>query len=243
MPPHSGDENSGIGKYFKKVSEADPMAARSAPSAPQGPVGNDKEYEPPSDSRFDFILNPQKKAGAGLAFISRIPRSILYPLIAVIALFGFIFVTSALNGRKNAWSKQLTDVMARQQEIIRVSNLVQQRSYLENTAINLNATVTATIGSDFAQSQTYLNGQKVKLNKKKLAIYVNRQTDSTLQAAAQSNTADSVYTEYIRQKLTDYTTSLRTTAPLMGPNGKKLLQEYFDSAVVILKHLPPKPTT
>ena len=204
------------------------------PSQPTKP-DDSKIYSPPAGSKFDFILKNDQAPKSRLAMPS-LPKPVLFLLTGVLILFTLIIIFSLLSSRGNAGTKQLVDLLSRQQEIIRVSSIA--KPLLRNSdTLNLEATAEASATSDKAQLLAYLKAIYIKVNQKKLTIYLNKTSDSSLKTAAQNNNADSIYTAYLKTHLADYRAALRAAFADTGQNGRLILSDAFDSTQVILNNL------
>ncbi len=201
------------------------------------PPTDSKDYAPPPGSKFDFILNsgqkPKRKITSSL---SKIPRSILIPVGALILLFILLSLPSLFSGKNKAVTNQLIGLAARQQEILRVSD-VAEPLLQENDTHNLEATTTASITSDQIALTGYLGKNNVKLDGKTLAAYINKTIDSQLATAHQSNAADQAYMDYLAEKLADYRASLKSAYAEAGPNAQLIINDSYDSAGLILGDL------
>src|SRR3989344_7298258 len=97
--------------------------------------------------------------------------------------------------------------MANAQEISRVSTLAQQQAKDANTK-DLATTTAAVLSSQEQELRSYLKTNKVKVDTKKLAAKLDKNTDKQLTAALQNNNYEQVYHDYLRTSLASYQTAL-----------------------------------
>jgi len=189
---------------------------------------------------FDFMLKDQPPARRGLT-MPNLPRPALYGLVGVAVIILLIIVFSVISGRKGGNTQPIFGVVARNQETLRVTDLVQNQLQLQNPQTKaLAATATASLSSDKQQLTAYLATSHTKLSAVQLAADADKATDSSLQAAAQNNGLDQAYVSYLRDALTRYQTDLKAAYQKAGPKGKAILQAAYDSAGAMLGSPPLK---
>jgi hypothetical protein len=192
------------------------------------------------DPQFDFMLNnnPQPKRAVALPAMSKPVKIVVFTIIAVLIL---IVISSLLSGRKASGTQSIPSAVAREQEILRVTQLVQTQQTLRDPGTTaLAATVTASLSSQQAQITAYLAQSHIKLSKLQLAADTDKTTDAQLQDASQNNQLDSAYKNYLKQALAKYQSELQTAYNSAGPNGKVLLKDAFDSTATLLNNPPLK---
>lgn len=188
----------------------------------------------PAPGQFEFMLKDQPKPPGRLAnFLAWMPRPAKITLLAVIVLFMLVIFYSLFFGGKTTNSEQLTAIMARAQEIARVSLLSQQQSTNANTK-DLATTVEISLSSQEKQLQTYLLEQKVKVDTKKLAARLNKDTDKQLATALQNNSYDQTYFSYLKTNLTSYQDALNTAYKDGGKNAQTILNSAYQSTQTLL---------
>lgn len=192
--------------------------------------------EPASGPQYDFILkngeNRPKKLGLKLPF-SNLPKPILIGLAAVFGFFLIIILLSLLGGRGSGTSDKYLRVMARAQEIARVSDLVSAKSASSDTK-SLAITVSTSLNSEQNQLGAYLKSAHLKYSSKSLAIYLNKNTDASLNAAAQNNSLDQTYFGYLKTQLSAYQSSIRTAYQSAGQAAKPILYSFLASVQTIM---------
>lgn len=186
---------------------------------------------------YDFLAEQEQKTKKSI--LPNMSGPILV-LAAVAVLIILTIIASALFlGKNKSSTTGIIEVMGRAQEINRINTLEQQQIKDASTA-DLLATAQIALTSEQNQLSGYAKTHKIKINPKKLATYMNSQTDAQLQTAAQSNTLDSAYTAYLKQALNDYSASLSSAYQ----NTKKtelqaILKDAYVSTQTLLGN-PPK---
>lgn len=190
---------------------------------------------------FDFILQDSHQKSNRLLRLPRLPKKVKLILASVIGLFIILIVISILSSHKSSANQPFINVLSRQQEIMRVTQLTQQQLQLQDPATQaLAATTYSSVSSEQQQLIGYLASNGIKVSTKSLTGDQNKNTDLQLESAAQNNNLDAAYTSYLKQALGVYQTDLQTAAKTAGPNGKKLLNEAFDSTKTLLDSPPLK---
>jgi hypothetical protein len=101
--------------------------------------------------------------------------------------------------------------MAQNQEIVRVSQL-QEQKFKDQDTKDLSATTQAVMSSQKFQFANYLSKAGVKYSPQQLLAKMNASTDTDLQTAAQNNNLDQAYIAYLKNSLTTYLDSLNSTS-------------------------------
>lgn len=187
------------------------------------------------NSQFDFIMDEgsKKKRGLGLPSLG-LPRPVQIGLIVMIAVIILIIVGALLSGSKGSGSQPITSLMARAQEISRVSGLATQDSSDSNLKA-LSATVSAAMDSQENQLSTYLAGSGQKIDPKTLGIDQNSATDNLFQTAAQNNNLNSTYANYLTSNLNAYKSQLSGEYNKTGnAKLKAILNDAFASVQTII---------
>jgi peroxiredoxin family protein len=197
-------------------------------------LGTDKNLDP----NYKFIFNGQQKPSGRFPF--RLPGSNNLAKITALVVAGAMFlgllivVFSSFFGSKGVNTNQVVDLIARGQEISRVSDLVVQQSKDTDT-INLATTTSATISSDQVQLVDYIH-KKVhkKIKNKDIDALKDSKTDEQMQAANQTNSLSSYYYGYLKKHLEDYQAAIRLTAADNPPSLSPVLNQSLKSASTIL---------
>jgi hypothetical protein len=191
---------------------------------------------PNANPDYNFIFSDQKPRRR---FSLRLPGGNSLTKLAILIITGgavlgiLIIVLSSFFGPK-VNTKEITDVVARAQEITRVSDSVTVKSHDLNTA-NLSSTTSAALTSQQGQLTTYLKKNRKKVSPKETAIYQNKKTDDEIQSADQNNRLSEYYASYLKKNLADYQASIKTAYDTAGgPNIKSTLDDFSKSNQIIL---------
>jgi hypothetical protein len=210
---------------------------------PQQPNG----YAPmPGGSPYDFITSappkPPRKSALSPGSNSIVGKLVLVGGGGIILVIVVVMVVNLLFGNKTNFTP-LIGLTQSQQEIARTAQAGVQTvsdQAIAGAAINTRLTM-------LTQQQamlTYLSGHKQKISPKQLSLKKDPKVDTQFMQAKATSTFDFVFTQVLRQELTDYTTSLQTaykSAP--GPEAKKLLKADFDQTQMLLKQWPVESQT
>lgn len=192
---------------------------------------------PPPAEQFDFMMKDQPKApGRFSSLLSDVPKPAKIILVAIVGLFLLVILYSLLLGGKTTNTNQLINVAARAQEIARVSTLVQQQSSSADTK-GLASTTSETLYSQQKQLVIYLKSQGIKVDTKKLAVRLDKNTDAQLLAAQQNNNYDQTYFDYLKTNLAAYQNDLTTASKGAGKNAQAILST-ANNSVQTLRSAP-----
>lgn len=183
--------------------------------------------------QFDFMLNgqpKQQKTTGGPSSWGK-PAKIF---AAAGILFVLVIIIAVIFGGKSGGGNQVVDLMAQNQEIIRVS-LAQDPQLKDTNVKGLSATTQTVLASQQSELANYLARAKVKYKPKDLAKRTNINTDAQLQSAAQNNNLDSSYTAYLKTSLTTYQNSVSKVYKISKSTLlKDTLQSAYDSVTTLL---------
>ncbi len=187
------------------------------------------------------MLKDQPPARRGLPLPSlNLPRPLKIVLWAVGGIVLLIIIVSAFSGRSSGSTTAIAGALARGQETLRVTALVQQLQLQDPQTQGLAATVSNSLTSDQIQLKNYLARNHDKVSPAQLAADTDSTTDASMQSASQNNGLDDAYVSYLRSSLGKYEQDLQNAYKLAGPNGKRLLSADFDSAQTLLSSPPIK---
>jgi hypothetical protein len=188
--------------------------------------------------RYDFIMKDAKAPKRSL-LPSGNPAMLLAAGVVLILLI-ILVAGILLGGKGNKGTTGLVDALGKAQEINRVTT-AQQPNLKDPNTTALAATAQATVASEQTQINKYLTGRKVKIDKKKLATYQNKTTDSQLAAALQTNSLDAAYSAYLKGALADYAQSLKDAySATTNTSAKAILQNAYASTQTLLSSPPLK---
>ncbi len=200
----------------------------------QGMPPQNTQNPAPAPGQFDFMMKDQPKPpGRFGSLLPSIPRPAKIALAALGGLFVLVIFYALFFGGKTTNTDQLTSVMASAQEISRVSILAQQQAKDANTK-DLATTTAAVLSSQEQQLRSYLKTRKVKVDSKKLAAKLNKNTDKQLAAALQNNNYDQTYFSYLKTSLTNYQSALGVANKAASLKVQVILKADYDSVAVLL---------
>jgi hypothetical protein len=184
------------------------------------------------NSPFDFMLNEEKK-GRRFGLPSGTPKPMLILVIVVVFLFVVLIFGSIFKGGGTSNSTQIVDLMAQNQEIIRVSALSPD-NFKDPNDLALSATAISTLTSQQTQFSSYLTKVKAKYKASQLASYVNTSTAAQLQTAVINNNFDKTYMAYLQGALQKYQNSILSTSKTSSKNFDQILSSAFNSNKTLL---------
>lgn len=189
---------------------------------------------PPPTGQFDFMMKDQPKPpGRFGSLLSGIPRPAKIALTSVGVLIILVILYSLLFGGKTTNVDQLTAVAARAQEITRVSTLAQTGSQNTDTQ-ELAATTSKVLTSQEQELKTYLKTSGVKVDTKKLAARLNKDTDAQLLIAQQNNNYDQAYLSYLKASLLSYQSDIVAASQGATKNAVEILAADLQSVQTLL---------
>lgn len=190
---------------------------------------------PTPDNPYGFILDPNKnEARKLLPSDSKRTRILIIVLASIILLLLVSMVFSMISKSSNAQVTRLKDLLAEQQEIIRVSAIglenistVETRNYL--------TTINYTAASQQQQLSKYLSGKKVTIEKTLYDSKLDTTTDKQLAAAVQNNKYEQIYDSILLTLLTEYQKDLKEAYKKATTNeSKAILTSSFNSVSLLL---------
>jgi hypothetical protein len=208
-----------------------PEQAQDQPPIESGPDGN-------LDPNYNFIFNGQKqskkKFRLGLPGSNNLTKITLL-IVGASAILGILLIIfSSFFGSKGVNTEEVVDIVARGQEISRVSDLVALQSK-DLATINLASTTSTTLNSDKKQLVNYLGIKAHKsINLADLNTYKDLKVDDQLQATNQTGGLSNYYYSYLKKYLTQYQSSLKLAGTDNPQSIKPILQQSLDSSTILL---------
>lgn len=193
------------------------------------PQDTDSSHQP---GQFDFILKDGPKAPKQYPW-SSLPKPVVFIAGLSLLLIIGILLFSLVSGNRVNVSDQLVDVMARAQEISRVSDLAVTQASSSDT-ISLAKTTSSTLNSQKQQISKYLSTHNIKINAKQLAGWLDKSTDTKLETAAQNNNFDQTYLAYLKSNLTSYNSTLNSVYQKSSKTLQPILKDDFTSTQQLL---------
>lgn len=161
-------------------------------------------------NQYDFILNPDSGQPQKKSLLpQKLGKKQLMLLgggVLIILMLLIIVLSMVLGGGPDN-KQQLLGVVARQNELIRVSDIALKDAR-GTDARNLAMTTKLSLLSDQASLTAALKAQKVKIGGRELKAAEDPKTDQLLTTAAQNNRFDEAYLDFIQGELVEYQKSL-----------------------------------
>jgi len=177
----------------------------------------------PAPGQFDFMMKQQPKPpGRFGSLLSGIPRPAKIALAGLGALLVLVILYALFFGGKTTNVEQLIAVAARAQEIARVSVLAQTASQNADTK-GLATTTSEVLVSQEQELKSYLKISGIRIDTKKLAAKLDKNTDAALTAAQQNNNYDQAYFNYLKTNLATYQNDLATASKGAGKKAQVIL--------------------
>lgn len=183
----------------------------------------------PSNNPYGFILNDKPKPKRSL--IPHLPKPVWIGAGVLLFFIAIIGLSSLSSGQKSKY-RQVEDVMAAQQEIIRIDSLVPTLSP-DPAAAGLAATTSASMLSSQNELGRYLLKNKFKTSSKVLASRADKNTDASLKTAAANNSFAAAYYGWLLSSLRKYNDQLKSVYSTLGPNGQAILTKAEQSNAVL----------
>ena len=214
-----------------------------APQIQYSPMANSNESSlqgmpslstsnPQQSGQFDFILKDSPKPPRHFLW-SDLPKPVVLFAGGSLVLIIGITLFSLLFGHRVSNGDQLIGIMARAQEISRVSTLAQQQATSADTKA-LALTTGTSLTSEQQQIDKYLKAHKIKVDPKKLNARHNKSTDTQLQAASQNNNYDQTYLSYLKTGLAEYDSALNNSYNSASKDLRVTLKDAYNSTQQIL---------
>jgi hypothetical protein len=185
---------------------------------------------------YDFIMSTGPTGKPGL---SKKMRIIVVAGLAVLLIFGALFVNTLLTSGSKENAQTLLTIAQRQTELVRVASLgvTEARS---STAQNLAQTTKLSIQSDHLSLLNTLKSSDIKINTKLLGGRKDSKTDKLFTQAQQANSFDEVFIKTLQTQLIDYRKDLKQAYD----NAKTTkLKQTLSTQYTHASNLLPKDTT
>lgn len=197
------------------------------------PQGTDPQV-PSFPGQFDFMFKDRPKPPGRIRLLfSGIPKPAKIVLAALSSLLLLVILYTIFLGGKTTNTDQLTSVMATAREISRVSALAQQQAQAIDTK-DLATTTGAVLSSQEQELRSYLKTSKVKIDNKKLAAKLDKNTDKQLTTALQNNNYDQTYFNYLKTNLANYLNTLNVANKDASSKVQTILKADYNSVQTLL---------
>lgn len=189
----------------------------------------------PQGNPYDFITNPgppPKKPLLGGSTKSRV-IIVIGGIFLLFVIFGI--ASTILSSGKNTASLALKEVVAEQEELIRVADL-GSKDALGSEARGYAVTVSMTLKTSQQETTERVTAAKMKISNTELKAKSSSKTDESLTAAKANNRYDEVLTEILNEKLNKYMKNLKSAYDLSGSEKTKtVLDKAYTNASTLLK--------
>lgn len=201
------------------------------PNQPQAP--------PPGD-QYNFIVNPEQPSkGKLIGKLGGNPFIVKIGLIvggAVVLMIVLAIVVSLLFGGKTNVDT-IVSLAQSQQEIVRLSDMTKDSS--SQTIRNAAGNTRVSVQSHQNEWLNFLSAHKYTLDKKTLALKTDATNDARLQAAEQTSTFDSTYTDMMRSQLESYARAVQNAYQGSPSEAEReILTSHYDDTLLLLKQWP-----
>lgn len=187
----------------------------------------------PGSGAYDFLNQQPTKPDRNLP-LPKLPKLAWVLLIGALGIFFVLVVIALLFGEGSRTSSSpYVESLSYAQEITRVSENVKQMSQDPNVQ-GLASTTTAVLLTNNTELTGYLKNTGTKVDPKSLSSKEDEEVDAQLQDASQSNRLPEAYARYLSIYLEDYQKSLQAAYDQAGQEGKKIINEAYDSVEIIL---------
>jgi len=203
---------------------------------------NPNQYSAPTNSNYDFILNPQNPKKSFNISGNSMPKKLFAILSILILLIVGFTIFKNLTTTKVLSISDLTNVVIEQQKII---NLMQNdftvsssSNQLNQSQINSITTINLSIASDQKSLINYLKNSSYVIKSSTISSVKTTSLDTQISNAAAAGSLTSTYNSIMKSELNNYLNYLsigyNTTK---GPKGKALLKQEYQNANILLKQL------
>ena len=189
----------------------------------------------PQGNPYEFITNPGQPPKSPL--LGGSTKSRIFIVVGAIFLLLILFgiASTILSSGKNASTVALKNVIAEQEELIRISD-IGFKDALGTEARGYAITVSLTMKTSQQELTERLTATKAKMNAIDLKAKNNPKTDEALTAAQASNRYDEALTEALNDNLSKYMKDLKSTYNSTGSEKTKAaLNKAYDNAAILLK--------
>jgi hypothetical protein len=203
---------------------------------PPGQIPTPQAPPAPHDP-YHFIMNaPKAPRRKVLKTGSLRSRLLLIVGIAAVVIAAIMLVSSLLSRSSKQVTTDLINIVAEQQEIIRVANVGALGATGDLVTQSWAVTTESTIGSEQQALIKYLKQKEIVILPTELVGKLNKKTDTDLAAAKVNGTFVVVFKASLRASLTTYATDLKKSYKgVSSPEIKQLLSDSYKNTVSLLK--------
>lgn len=186
---------------------------------------------------YDFILNPEKPKKTPVDLKANPKMMVMFIVFSLLVIIIAFAALSALIGSGSNTQKQnLVDMRLQQTEIIRVSEMANDKESASDFTKNLALNIKLTILSHEQDTMSLLGkrGQD-KVDAKILASSSNPKTDTLLNDAARQNKFNETYRNTLKSLLEQYQKNLQKSYDSGNKNEQAQLKEMYDETKNLLE--------
>lgn len=197
------------------------------PSSPQpGP--------PTPPDQYGFILNNQPKPKRRFKLpLPKLPKPVMFILGGSLVILVILVLFAAIFGGRSGNSQPLVDLMARSQEIIRVSEIAEPE-VLDSGTKALAATTKSSLAGEQTELSAFLAASGSPVEPANLTAYLDEAVDADFEAAAKNGELDAAYVNYLKENLTSYSNALQVAYQTAPAGAKPTLEEAYETVQTIL---------
>lgn len=201
------------------------MQPNQPPSRPSPPTPPDQ---------YGFILNnePKPKVRFNLP-LPKLPKPVIFILGGSLVILVILVLAAAIFGGRSGSPQPLVDLMARSQEIVRVSEIAGPE-VLDSGTKALAATTKSSLASEQAELSAYLSASGSPIEAANLTAYLDEAVDADFAAAAKNSELDEAYVNYLKENLTSYSNALQSAYQTAPAGAKPALEGAYESVQTIL---------
>lgn len=188
---------------------------------------------PNQQNQYDFITSPSQNMSTGPAFLQN-PKQrnivvVVFVLVVItLVIVGFSIITSIGKGGNDS----IIDTAAYQTELLRISSLGYEGATDPSVKTQL-STLQAFIGSDLANTTSYLATNGAKLSEKQSLKYYDLTVEQALEEATISNKFDEEIITIINQLSDSYKESLqKSLGGTSSETGTTVIQTAAENIII-----------
>lgn len=187
----------------------------------------------PQTNPYDFINNPAKPPKQPLFGGMKQRVIAIVGILIILAIVGGV-VSTILGNRAKGPQQNLKDVVAMQQEIIRVADMSEDE-IISTDIRGYVSTVKLTLMTDQAAMNSRISAIGIKMTSLEKGSKKNTKVDEALETSKAANRYDETVKQYLEAYLEDYLALIKTAYDNFdGVNTREDLQSCYNHAVTLL---------
>ena len=191
---------------------------------------------PTPENPYGFILNPNKDEKRSSKPLNKgINKKLLAVGSGVILILLISILWSAFSGSSKSQEQRLLDLLSKQQEVVRISELVKKDDTLTQETKNWVSTISLTTSSEQEQLKAYLSSKSITIDKAVYDKSKNTKTDKSLTDAKQNNSFELTAKELLAGQLKSYRSDVQNAYNnASNEKSKTMLKGFFDSLTILI---------